>query len=105
MTEQPTGAEAAATLMGDLLLSCSPKLSVVWRETGRALVPGSDGRQWSRSTGVRVLGWETEVLCCSSLLGQARVELVAWELESGGLERGSCKQSRPGWVGNPPEEI
>lgn len=27
--------------------------------------------------------------------GQARVELVAWELESGGLERGSCRQS--GW--------
>lgn len=54
---------------------------------------------------MRVLGWETEALCCSSLLGQARVELVAWELESGGRERGSCKQSRPGWVGSPPEEI
>lgn len=30
MTEQPAGAETVATLMGNLLLSCGPKLSVVW---------------------------------------------------------------------------
>lgn len=36
MTELPAGVEAVATLMGDLLLSCSPKLSVVWQKTGRA---------------------------------------------------------------------
>lgn len=49
------------------------------------------GSQWSDQHGIEgCWGWETlKDLCCCSLLGQARVELVAWDLESGGLERES----------------